>query len=252
MGGHLDILFPFSILLCMKAERKILELSIVIPAYNEAENIEKTVLDAQKAGKSYFNGYEIIVVDDASCDDTSNIVKNMSKKNANVFVVTHKENKGKAAALNTGFKKAKGKYIFYTDADNQYNMDIIADLKKLIGTADIVSGYRINKAISLFRRFASDSYNLMARVFLGIKTRDIECAFKLFKSEKLKQIKIESVHFMVETEILAKAVRMNFKIIDFPLRHYPRRGGKTSISFLKDTLRTVKGLVCLKLKLDWI
>lgn len=236
----------------MKAKRNDLELSIVIPAYNEAENIEKTVLDAQKAGKSYFDGYEIIVVDDASCDDTSNIVKNMNKKDANVFVLTHEENKGKAAALNTGFKEAKGEYIFYTDADNQYNMDRVADLKKLIGTADIVSGYRINKAISLFRKLASDFYNLMARVFLGIKVRDVECAFKLFKSEKLKQIKIESAHFMVETEILAKAARMNFKIVDFPLKHYPRKGGKTSISFFKDTLRTLKGLVCLKLKLDWI
>jgi glycosyltransferase involved in cell wall biosynthesis len=236
----------------MKADRNILELSIIIPAYNEAENIEKTVLDAQKAGKSYFNGYEIIVVDDASRDDTSNIVKNMSKKDKNVFVLTHEENKGKAAALNAGFKKAKGEYIFYTDADNQYDMERVKNLKKLIGKADIVSGYRKNKAISPVRKFASDFYNLIARVFLKIKVRDIECAFKLFKSDKLKQIKIESAHFMVETELLAKATRMNFNIVDFPLRHYPRKGGKTSISFFKDILRAVKGLICLKLKLDWI
>ncbi len=228
------------------------ELSIVIPAYNEVENIEKTVLDAQKVGKSYFNGYEIIVVDDASRDDTSIIVKNMHKNDANVFVVTHKENKGKAGALNTGFKKARGEYIFYTDADNQYNINSIKGLKKSIGTADIVSGYRVNKAISLFRKFASDFYNLIARVFLGIKAKDIECAFKLFKSEKLKQIEIESSNFMVETEILAKATRMGFNIVDFPLRHYPRTGGETSISFFKDILRTVKGLICLKWKLDWI
>jgi glycosyltransferase involved in cell wall biosynthesis len=236
----------------MKAKSNNLELSIVIPAYNEAENIEKTVSEARKAGKSYFDGYEVIVVDDASGDDTSNIVKNISKKDKNVFVLTHKENKGKAAVLNTGFQKAKGKYIFYTDADNQYNMERIKDLKKLISTADIVSGYRKNKAISIFRKFASDFYNLMARVFLGIKARDIECAFKLFKSEVFKKIKIESEHFMVETEILAKAARMNFKIVDFPLCHYPRSGGKTSIRFFKDTLRTLKGLICLKLKLDWI
>lgn len=235
----------------MKTQKNNPEISIVIPAYNEAENIESTVSKARKVGASYFNGYEIIVVDDASGDDTSNIVKNMGKKDINVVVVTHEKNRGKAAALNTGFKKAKGEYIFYTDADNQYNIDRVKYLKPLIGKADIVSGYRINKAISLFRKFASDFYNLIARVFLGIKARDIECAFKLFKSEKLKQIKIESAHFMVETEILAKATRMGFDIVDFPVRHYPRTGGETSISFVKDTLRTIKGLICLKLKLDW-
>ena len=89
------------------------ELTIVIPAYNEAENIKKAVLGAQKVSKSYFNGYEIIVVDDASRDDTSDIVKQLGRKDPDIFVITHKENKGKAAALNTGFNAAKGKYLFY-------------------------------------------------------------------------------------------------------------------------------------------
>ena len=228
------------------------ELSIVIPAYNEAENIKKIVLDAQKAGESHFNGYEIIVVDDASSDDTSNIVKQLSDKNHAIHLSTHKENKGKATALNTGFTLAKGRYIFYTDADSQYDINKIKELKKLIAKVDIVSGHRINKAISPFRKFASDLYNLIARVLFGIKAKDIECAFKLFKNEQLRQIKIESSNFMVETEILAKATRLGLNIADFPVRHYPRTCGETSVSPFRDTLRSVKGLISLKWVLDWV
>lgn len=227
------------------------ELTVVIPAYNEAENIEKAVLGAQKVSKSYFKGYEIIVVDDASRDDTSRIVKQLGKKDPRVFVITHKENQGKAAALNTGFNAAKGKYLFYTDADNQYDINEIKKLRKLMFKADIVSGCRINKAISPLRKLASDVYNLIARVFFGIKAKDIECAFKIFRSEKLKRIEIESSNFMVETEILAKATRLGFNTIDFPVIHYPRTGGETSVSPLRDALRTVKGLIYLKWVLDW-
>jgi len=226
------------------------ELSIVIPAYNEEENIGKAIREAVKVGKRYFKRFEVIVVDDASSDNTPDIVKRLTKKNSEVFLISHKTNRGKAAALNTGFKSAKGEYLFYTDADNQYNIDDIKGLKKLIDKADIVSGFRINKAISPFRKFASDIYNLIARVFLGIKARDIECAFKLFKKEKLKQIKIESSNFMVETEILAKATKLGFKIVDFPVKHYPRTGGETSVNPLKETLRTIKGLLYLKWKIS--
>lgn len=228
------------------------EISIVIPAYNETENIEKTVSDSQIVGKKHFKGYEIIVVDDASRDNTSSIVKKLAKKDSNIFLVIHKKNMGKAAALNTGFKSAKGEYIFYTDADNQYNINDIVGLKNFINKADVVSGCRKNKAVSPFRKLASDLYNLIARVFLGVKAKDIECAFKLFRSEKLKRIKIESAYFMVETEILAKATRLGFYIVDFPVKHYPRTGGETSVSPLRDTFRTVKGLIYLKRKLDWI
>ena len=231
----------------MKAEKESRpELSIVIPAYNEAENIEKTILSAQKVGKMYFKGFEVIVVDDASRDNTSILVERLMEKKPGIFLISHKENRGKAAALNTGFKATKGEYIFYTDADNQYKMDNIKGLKRLINKADVVSGYRINKAISPFRKLASDLYNLIARAVLGIKAKDVECAFKLFRSDKLKQIKIESSNFMVETEILAKATKLGFKIVDFPVRHYPRTGGETSVSPLRDTFRTVKGLLYLK------
>lgn len=222
------------------------ELTIVIPAYNEAENIEKTVSSAMKVGRMYFKKFEVIVVDDASKDDTPSIVRRIMKKSSGVLLITHKENKGKASALNTGFNAAKGKFLFYTDADNQYDINKIKGLKRLIDKADIVSGCRINKAISPFRKLASDIYNLIARVLFGIKAKDIECAFKLFKRDKLKKIKIESSNFMVETEILAKATKLGFIIVDFPVRHYPRTGGETSVNPLRDTIRSIKGLLYLK------
>jgi glycosyltransferase involved in cell wall biosynthesis len=223
-----------------------LELSIVIPAYNEEENIEKTILNARNAGEKFFGDFEIIIVDDFSKDDTSFIVKRLLKKHPEIILISHEKNKGKAAALNTGFEAAKGKYIFYTDADNQYSMESIKGLKKLIAKADVVSGFRVNKAISPFRKLASDLYNILARVFLGIKAKDVECAFKLFRSEQLKRIRIESSNFMVETEILAKATKLGFSIVDFPVRHYPRTGGETSVNPLRDAFRSVKGLLYLK------
>lgn len=226
------------------------ELSIIIPAYNEEENIEETVLRSEKAAGKYFRDFEIVVVDDASNDRTVEIVRELKNRVKNLRLIEHEENRGKAGALNTGFKTINGKYIFYTDADNQYNINKIKDLRKKITDADVVSGYRINKAISPFRKFASDTYNLIARIFLSVKARDIECAFKIFKADKLKEIDIESSGFMVETEILAKATRMGYKIIDYPVKHYPREVGETSVSPVKEAFRSIKGLLFLKWILD--
>ena len=221
-------------------------LSIVIPAYNEEENIKDVIEKSVEFGKKLGKPCEVIVVDDGSKDRTFHICKELAEKYPELRCIRHERNKGKAGALKTGFKEAKGEYIFYTDADNQYDINELLQYINLFGKYDILSGYRLNKAISPFRRFASWLYNVIARKFLGVKARDIECAFKVFRSKVIKNIPIKTKGFMVETEILARATVCGYSIHDIPVHHYARRKGKTAVSPLKEALRSLLGLYLIK------
>lgn len=229
--------------------KKVIELSCVLPAYNEEKNIQEAVKKLNEVLPLIIDKYEIIIVDDGSKDNTYQIALNLAKQIKHIKVIHHQHNRGKADAISTGFEECNGEYIFYTDADVQYDFKELKRIIPLIKNADIVSAYRLNKALSNFRRLASDIYDLIARLFLGIKVKDLECAFKIFKRDVFKKIKIESKNFMVETEILAKATKLGFCIKQIPITHLPRKAGKTGVRPLIDTLRAIKGLVFLKKRL---
>lgn len=221
-------------------------ISIIIPAYNEEENIKDTIERCIGFGERLGKPYEIIVVDDGSEDRTFDICKEMKGKYPELRCIKHEKNMGKAGALKTGMKAADGEYIFYTDADNQYDINELLQYTSLFGKYDILSGCRLNKAISPFRRFASWLYNVLARKLLKVKARDIECAFKVFKSDVIKDMPIKMKGFMVETEILARATFKGYSIHDIPVHHYPRRKGKTKVTPLREAFRSILGLYLIK------
>jgi len=205
-------------------------ISVVLPAYNEEENIEEQVraVDGVLRGLR-FDDYEILVVDDGSTDGTREKVEALRVEVPKLRLLVHPENRGYAQALSTGFTSARMPLVFYTDADNQFDVREIKNLLAAIDDYDLVCGFRIYRFDPLSRLVLSWGYNLLVRILFRIRVRDVDCAFKLFRREIFDRIHIRSEKFFVDTEILAKASKLGLRMTEIGVRHFPRRAGQSTV-----------------------
>jgi glycosyltransferase involved in cell wall biosynthesis len=206
------------------------KISVVLPAYNEEENIERQVRSVDEVLHDMrFDDYEIVVVDDGSTDGTRAACEAMREDVPKLRLLVHEVNLGYAMALRTGFTSAAMPLVFYTDADNQFDVRELKNLLPGIDDYDIVCGFRIYRFDPVSRLVLSWGYNLLVRVLFRIRVRDVDCAFKLFRREVFDSITIESKKFFVDTEILAKASRAGMKMTEIGVRHYPRTAGESTV-----------------------
>lgn len=209
---------------------KVSGLSIVLPAYNEEPNVETAVSRALEVAARIADDHEVIIVDDGSKDRTAEIALDMVEQHhPRVRLVRHARNLGFGAALRTGFSRARCDYVFYTDADNQFDVSELVYFVPLVRQADVVIGFRVYRYDSVYRLIASWGYNLLVRVLFRVRVRDVDCSFKVFRREVLDKITIECTNFFVDTELIAKARKWNFRILEKGVRHYPRVAGETTV-----------------------
>ncbi len=229
-------------------------ISIILPAFNEEKNIEQMVDECLSYLRKLKDGYEIIIVNDGSWDKTGEIAQKIAQRNKKVRVLTHPVNKGYAQALRDGFNSAKFDYVFFTDADRQFKLDALDVMFPIAKTqvVDLVIGYRLKRKDPFLRKFLSWGYNTLASFLFDLNVKDIDCAFKLFRKDIFKKIKIESKYFFFNTEILAKARFFGFNIIEVGVPHFPRTAGKSTVSFkyipltIRELIRIRKNLQKLK------
>lgn len=217
-----------------------MNLSIVFPAYNEEENIgpalEKALHYLQK------HQGQVIVVNDGSKDHTQNIIDTFVQKYpGKVRSILHPTNKGYGATLRDGFLANTTDWVFYTDSDLQFEIDEIDLLLPFTTNADLVIGYRKNRQDPKLRIFLAWGYNRLIRLVFGLKVRDIDCAFKLFRKEVFQKISIESNRFLVDAEMLIKSKRAGLKIAEVGVTHKLRERGQSTVKWY-DILRTLKEL----------
>jgi glycosyltransferase involved in cell wall biosynthesis len=223
-------------------EEKLSGLSIVLPAYNEEANIEAAVRAALDLAPEIAREFEVIVVDDGSRDGTAEIIQSLvTDRHPVVRMLRHLDNKGFGAALRTGFSRARYEHVFYTDADRQFDIGELVYFVPLMRRFDVITGFRVYRYDTAFRIVASWGYNVLVRLLFRVKIRDVDCSFKVFRREVLDKITIESEDFFVDTELIAKARKWNFRIAEKGVRHYPRVAGETSVNAgdIPRTLRTV-------------
>ncbi|HMB71215.1 MAG TPA: glycosyltransferase family 2 protein, partial [bacterium] len=159
-------------------------ISVVLPAYNEEDNIEKQVSDVNDVLTAMrFDEFEILVVDDGSRDRTREVCETLAASVPALRLLLHETNQGYARALRTGFTSAAMPLVFYTDADNQFDMRELKNLLAAIDDYDIVCGFRIYRFDPFSRLVLSWGYNLLVRILFRIRVRDVDCAFKLFRRE---------------------------------------------------------------------
>jgi glycosyltransferase involved in cell wall biosynthesis len=200
-------------------------LSLVLPAYNEEENIGEVTRQSLATLPRFTDNFEIIIVDDGSRDRTARIASELARDDPRVRLIRHERNRGYGAALVTGFKATTGDYVMFMDADRQFDIN---DLRLLIPFAsdyDIVAGFRMERNDPLHRRVFAETFNVAVRVLFGVHMRDIDCAFKLFRGDMLRSLPLSAPGALINTEIQAKARRQKARVQQVGVHHYPRVAG---------------------------
>lgn len=208
---------------------KIPALSVMMPAYNEQDILPLALEEAVCALDKQALEWELVVVDDGSSDRTPQILEDASQRQPRLRIVTNPSNIGYSKALIRGFEACRLPVIFYTDADAQFDLMEISRLYPLIGKADMVAGYRVGRQDPWFRLLTSGVYNLIQRVVLGVKARDVNCAFKLFRRSFFAAVELSSDGFLIDAELYARADRVGLRWLQAPVAHRPRTEGSTTV-----------------------
>lgn len=205
-----------------------MDLSIVIPLYNEDESIDELHSKIVSSLSNSSLDYEIIFIDDGSSDNSWNIIKDVTKRVHNTRAIRFLTNYGKSMALSAGFKSTRGEVVVTMDADLQDDPNEILQLYNVLINEDyhIVSGWKKKRYDSvIFKNLPSKLFNWAARLSSGIKLNDFNCGIKAYKSDVIKEIKLTSgMHRYIP--VLAKNSGFN-KIGEKIVLHHPRKHGKT-------------------------
>jgi glycosyltransferase involved in cell wall biosynthesis len=218
------------------------EVSVVFPAYNEAEALEVAVEKVTKALNEFARSYEIIIAEDGSTDGTYKKAAALAEKYPFVKHIHGEKRLGRGTALKNAFKQSSGEVLVYMD------LDLATDLKHLKSLVDAVkfegydfaTGSRMlsesNVKRSGTRHIASKTYNFMVRAVLGSKIKDHQCGFKAFRREPLMQLldEVGANHWFWDTEILVRAYRRGYRIREIPVLW--KSGRETKVMLLQDSL----------------
>lgn len=201
-------------------------ISIAIPCYNEAENIEWVVNNTFKSLPKYFKDYEVIVVNDGSSDKTQNILERLEKKHDSLKVI-NQANSGFSKAMLAGIMASKKDYVAYMPADGQFLVDDMRHCFEKLGSADLILGYRGSRPdYTKYRMILSYGYLLLLLFFFNIQWIDIGWVF-IWNTKKIQSIKFKYLGgiFML-TESVVKFQKKGWKIEEAPSYYRPRRAGQ--------------------------
>lgn len=211
--------------------KRLKSLSIFFPAFNEAENLPLVIGQALEVAPKITDKFEILVIDDGSTDSTVQVVEDIIKKNMNqkIKLIRHKKNLGYGAALKTGIYNSRYDLVTYMDSDGQFDFHQLNKLVERIDESDIVIGYRVKRADKLIRILNGKIWNFLVGLLLSLKVRDVDCGFKLFKRDVISKIdRLQSNGATISAELLVKAKKMGFKIVQVGLIHEPRKFGNAT------------------------
>jgi glycosyltransferase involved in cell wall biosynthesis len=215
----------------MKNKRN-LDLSLVIPVYNEAENLEILYREIKSSCENLGKSYEVIFIDDGSTDDSALVLTNIWKQYPAIRIIKLRKNFGQTAALSAGFDHSRGEVIITLDADLQNDpADFGLLIKKIEEGYDIASGWRVKRKDKLFsRRLPSSTANWLISAITRVKLHDYGCTLKAFRKEVLKSI---NLYGEMHRFIPAIASQMGVSIAEVKVNHRPRRFGKSKYSMLR-------------------
>jgi glycosyltransferase involved in cell wall biosynthesis len=217
-----------------------MNLSVIIPVYNEVESIREIVKRVKKTGLAQ----EIILIDDGSKDGTRDLLAEMDGKE-NVRVFLHDKNQGKGAALRTGFDAARGDILLIQDADLEYDpRDYTVLLQPLEeGIADVVYGSRFlggpRRVVMFWHMVANQMLTFMTNILYNTILSDMETGYKVFRRKVIEGMPLRSKRFDFEPEFTAKVLKRKYRIFEVPISFNPRDYSEGKKIKLKDAFEAV-------------
>jgi len=225
-----------------KPSKPLRSVTAFFPCYNEEANVERTTLAALRAFRRVAEDFEIIIVNDGSRDRTAEIADRLAREHPEVRAVHNNPNKGYGGALQRGFREAKKEFVFYTDGDGQFDFEEIDNLIPLMAEYDIVSAYRLNRQDPFIRKVNAFCWTTLVNVLFRLWLRDIDCAFKIYPRKLFDEIEMKSTGALIDTEVLARAKRLGYRIGQVGVHHFPRTAGQQTGANLKVILRAFREL----------
>jgi len=226
-----------------------IDLSVVIPIYNEKESIGKLYDNLNEALSKMNLKYEVLLIDDGSIDGTFDELLELHRKNKFFKIIRFRKNFGQTSAISAGFNYAEGAVVVTLDADLQNDpQDIPVLLDKLNEGYDIVSGWRKNrKDKAVTRRFPSIIANKIISRLTGVRLHDYGCTLKAYRKEIVKNI---SLYGEMHRYIPAIASWMGVKVTEIPVRHYSRKYGKSKYGVSR-TIKVILDIITVKFLLSY-
>ncbi|MDZ7264727.1 MAG: glycosyltransferase family 2 protein [candidate division KSB1 bacterium] len=227
-----------------------IQISLVVPLYNEEENIRLLYDKIYAVLAGLGHSYEMVFVDDGSKDRTFEILKSIHNENPSVRIIKFRGNFGQSAAMAAGFKAARGEVVFAMDGDLQNDpQDIPRLLAKLADGYDVVSGWRKNRKDKLIiRKVPSRIANKLICSVTGVKLHDTGCSLKAFRSEIIKRI---NLYGELHRFIPALAKIEGARITEMVVAHHPRKFGKSKYNITR-TFRVIVDLMAMNLFIRYL
>lgn len=220
-------------------------LSLVLPAYNEADNIEIVVRRALATLPNYTQDFEIIVVNDGSRDRTPRIIDRLAKEDDRIHPIHHPRNRGYGGALKSGFSASSKDFVMFMDADRQFDVADIRLVSPFVPLFDIVAGFRMERSDPIHRRINAEIFNVAVRVLFGVHLRDLDCAFKVFRGDLLRSLVLTSSGALINAEIQAKLRRQGATLVQIGVPHQPRVAGQATGGSIRVILKAMRETVLL-------
>jgi dolichol-phosphate mannosyltransferase len=231
-------------------QARMVDISIIIPAYNEAGNIASAVKTTAEAGRRLARPFEIVAVNDGSADGTGKLLAELKADCPQLQVVTHERNRGLGAAIRTGIRAARGKFCILLPADSPYDAETLRPFLTAADDADVVLGYRaVKPGYSWFMRFNSRLYHWLLRTICGLPYRDVNWVH-LYRRRIFEQIDLEFAGIVMEAEVVLKAHMLGLRIREVASPMQERTHGRASAARPKVMVRT--GWDLLRLLWRWL
>ena len=210
------------------------------PCYNDAGTIASVVITADRTLRELADDYEIIVANDASTDNSAEILEELKAIYPNLRVMHHRRNQGYGGNLRSMFAAATKDLIFYTDGDAQYDPAELSKLyARLTPGVDVVQGWKIERSDPFHRKVIGRVYHHFVRWWFGLHLRDVDCDFRLFRRHVLESFPLESNTGCITVEMMTRTEQGGFKVVEVPVHHYHRAYGQSQFFNFSRVARTL-------------
>ena len=216
-------------------------ISVFFPCYNDAGTISAMVIRALQTLREITDEYEVIVVNDASPDDSLRILSELSCILPPEFrVINHEMNRGYGGVLRSGIAAAKMDWIFYTDGDAQYDVRELKLLaEKISDDVDFINGWKIKRRDPFHRIVIGMAYQYFVKLMFGLKIRDVDCDFRLMRRAIFEVVELESNTGAITFELVKKAQDAGYRFVEVPVRHFYRQYGESQFFNFTRVARTL-------------
>jgi glycosyltransferase involved in cell wall biosynthesis len=210
------------------------------PCYNDSGTIASVVITADRTLRELTDDYEIIVGNDASTDNSAQILSDLQQHYGRLRVLHHAANRGYGGNLRSMFAAATKGLIFYTAGDAQYDPAELSKLHALLRPeVDVVQGWKIERHDPWHRKVIGRVYHHFVRWWFGLHLRDVDCDFRLFRRHVLESFPLESNSGCITVEMMTRIEQGGFSVVEVPVHHYHREYGKSQFFNFPRVARTL-------------